>query len=110
MITELAYMAVILAERVAEQTERVVEQTERAAEQSSGSSSGVIAAMVGIAAAIVGALALAVKSNSKEKKDSGNATKQEDAEVPISKADAMRVMALLEALDELNHPDRGDKE
>lgn len=90
MITELAYMAVILAER--------------AAEQSSGSSSGVIAAMAGIAAAIAGGT-LAVK-----RKNSGNATKQPDAEVPLSKADAMRVMALLEALDELNHPDRGDKE
>lgn len=97
MITELAYMAVILAERVAE-------QTERAAEQSSGSSSGVIAAIAGIAAAIAGGT-LAVK-----RKNSGNATKQPDAEVPLSKADAMRVMALLEALDELNHPDRGDKE
>ena len=95
MITELAYMAVILAER--------------AAEQSSGSSSGVIAAMAGIAAAIAGGTWF-VTSNSKKKKDSGNATKQADAEVPISKADAMRVMALLEALDELNHPDRGDKE
>ena len=93
MITELAYMAVILAERVAE--------------QSSGSSSGVIAAMAGIAAAIAGGT-LAVTS--KKRKDSGNATKQADAEVPISKADEMRVMALLEALDELNHPDRGDKE
>lgn len=91
MITELAYMAVILAER--------------AAEQSSGSSSGVIAAMAGIAAAIAGGTWVV-----KKKKDSGNATKQADAEVPISKADAMRVMALLEALDELNHPDRGDKE
>ena len=95
MITELAYMAVILAER--------------AAEQSSGSSSGVIAAMASIAAAIAGGT-LAVKSNSKKRKNSGNAMKQPDAEVPISKADAMRVMALLEALDELNHPDRGDKE
>ena len=105
MITELAYMAVILAERVAE-------QTERAAEQSSGSSSGVIAAMVVIAAAIaVGTLIVnSVNSNSEKSKDSDNATKQADAEVPISKADAMRVMALLEALDELNHPDRGDKE